>query len=95
MTDNTERTTNKSPFKQDDINRLKQLMIEGAQVLQEVDSLKTGLTETVKAIAEEIDVKPAQLNKAIRIYFKASMNEEREKLDEIEDILAAVGANFK
>ena len=89
------RTTNRTTFKQEDINRLKQLMVEGSQVLQEVEALKEGLSETVKAIAGEIGVKPSQLNKAIRIYFKSSINDERDKLDEIEDILAAVGVNFK
>lgn len=82
---------NKKMFKQEDIARLKQLINEGGQVLGEIDDLKAGLSETVKAIAEEIDVKPAQLNKAIRIAHKASLGEEREKLDEIEDILDAAG----
>ena len=50
-----------------------------------------GLSETVKAIAEEMEVKPTQLNKALRIAFKASISEEREAFDEIEDILAAAG----
>lgn len=93
MTDNNTPSSNRAQFKAEDIARLKQLMTEGSQVLQEVDALKTGLSETVKAIAEEIDVKPGQLNKAIRIYFKANLNEERDKLDEIEDILSAVGVN--
>lgn len=88
------REYNKKSFKQEDIIRLKQLINEGCQVNQEIDDLKAGLSETVKAIAEELELKPAQLNKAIRIAHKASMSEEREKLDEIEDILDAVGRNI-
>lgn len=95
MTNDSTPTANHTVFKQEDITRLKQLMTEGSQVLTEVDALKTGLSETVKAIAEEIGIKPAQLSKAIRIYYKSSLGEERDKLDEIEDILAAVGANFR
>ena len=33
--------------------RLKQLVNDGVQVLQECEDLKVGLSETVKAIAEE------------------------------------------
>lgn len=82
---------NRSVWSNDDIIRIKQLLTEGCDVLQEIDDLRTGLSETVKAIAEEIDVKPAQLNKALRIAHKASLNEERAALDEIEDILGAAG----
>lgn len=84
---------NRKSFKQEDILRLKQLVTEGCQVNQEIDDLKEGLKETVKAIAEEMEIKPSQLNKVIRIAYKASIAEEREALDEIEDILSAVGRN--
>lgn len=92
MSDNSTPTQyGRSAFRQEDVARLKQLIDEGCQVMGEMDDLKAGLSETVKAIAEELDLKPAQLNKAIRIAFKASLNEERAALDEIEDILDAVG----
>jgi len=82
---------NSKNFKQEDITRLKQLILEGCQTLQEVEDLNEGLNDTIKAIAEEIEVKPAQLKKAIRAAFKNSILEDREKLDEIEDILGAAG----
>jgi hypothetical protein len=87
----TDREYNSKSFKQEDIVRLKQLMTEGCQVMQEVDDLNEGLNDTIKAIAEEIEVKPAQLKKAIKIAYKNSMIEERDKLDEIDDILQAAG----
>ena len=71
--------------------RLKRLIQEGEQVLSEVDLLQTGLRETVKAIAEEMDLKPAVLNKAIKIAHKANFGEESDKFDQLETILAAVG----
>jgi len=82
---------NSKSFKQEDITRIKQLILEGGQTLQEIEDLNEGLNDTIKAIAEEIEVKPAQLKKAIRVAHKNSMMEEREKLDEIEDILGAAG----
>lgn len=86
-----ERQYNRKGFSGEDIIRIKQLISEGCQVNQEIEDLKEGLRETVKAIAEEIDVKPSQLNKAIRIAYKQNLHEEREALDEIEDILEAAG----
>ena len=78
-------------FNQEEIARLKKLVTEGDQVLHEVDALNTGLRETVKAIAEEMEIRPAILNKAIKVAHKANFGEESEKFDELETILAAVG----
>ena len=78
-------------FNQEEIARLKKLITEGDQVLYEVDALNTGLRETVKAIAEEMDIRPAILNKAIKVAHKANFGEESDKFDELETILAAVG----
>lgn len=66
-------------------------MQDGCNVMDEIEVLKGGLSDTVKAIAEELDIKPAQLNKAIKIAYKNSLDEEKGKLSEIEDILAAAG----
>ena len=45
-------------FNQEEVARLKKLIQEGDQVLYEVDALNTGLRETVKAIAEELEESP-------------------------------------
>jgi hypothetical protein len=71
--------------------RLKKLIDEGCQVTYEIETLKEGLRDTVKAIAEEMDLKPAVLNKAIRIAHKASFQDEYDKFDELETILETVG----
>ena len=78
-------------FNQDDIAKLKTLIQEGIQVSQEVETLNEGLKDTVKHIAEEMGIKPAVLNKAIKIAHKAKFGEERDKFDELETILEAVG----
>ncbi len=81
-------------FSETEINKLKQIVSEGVQVHSEVDTLKEGLSETVKAIAEELDIKPAVLNKAIRTAYKADLEDKREALGDLEDILVAVGRDF-
>lgn len=78
-------------FSSSDINKLKQLVSEGSQVLSEVETLKEGLRDTVKAIAEELDIKPSVLNKVIRIAHKAEQGKMREEHEELEAILAATG----
>lgn len=71
--------------------KLKQLIDEGCGVLQEVDDLKEGLRDTVKAIAEELDCKPSVLNKAISIAHKAKLTEARQDFEDVETILETVG----
>ena len=60
-------------FNPSEIAKLKQLMNEGIQVTGEVEALREGLKDTVKAISEEMDMKPATLNKAIRIAYTVSL----------------------
>tara|TARA_Y100000992_G_C21190031_1_gene455128 strand:- start:448 stop:711 length:264 start_codon:yes stop_codon:yes gene_type:complete len=78
-------------FNQEEIARLKKLVTEGDTVLHEVDALNTGLRETVKAIAEEMDLKPSVLMKAVKIAHKAKFQEEYDKFDELETILESIG----
>ena len=71
--------------------KLKQLVDEGCSVLQEVDDLKGGLRDTVKAIAEELEIKPAALNKAISLAHKARLQEAKQDFDDVETVLVTVG----
>lgn len=75
----------------ENVARLKQIIADGVQVLQECEDLKQGLSDTVKAIAEELEVKPAQLNRLIKICQKGSMNDHREAMEEIEELYKAGG----
>jgi hypothetical protein len=75
----------------ENVARLKQLVADGVQVMQEIEDLKEGLKDTVSAIAEELEVKPAQLNKLIKIVQKGTMNDQREAFDELEDLYKAGG----
>ena len=84
-------TPNVKHYTSEDVTRLKQLVKEGTEVLQEVDDLQSGLRATVKAVAEELDLKPSQLTKVIKIAHKNNLHEEREAFEEIEDILETIG----
>jgi len=71
--------------------KLGQLITEGMQVMHEVEALNEGLSDTVKAIAEELDIKPGVLKKAIRVAHKADFGRNRDDFDQLETILETVG----
>lgn len=71
--------------------KLTQLINEGMQVMMEVETLNEGLNDTIKAIAEELEIKPATLKKAIRIAHKAKLGETNKDHEELNTILETVG----
>ena len=71
--------------------KLTQLVNEGMAVMHEIDTLNGGLTDTIKAIAEELEVKPSVLKKAIRIAHKASLGQANKEHEELNTILETVG----
>ncbi len=73
-----------------EIVKLRQLLEEGVKVKQEIQILNEGLSETVKDIGKEMDIKPALLNRAIRVIMKSSIGDERKDLDTVEEILERV-----
>ena len=78
-------------FNQEAKTKLTQLINEGMSVLQEVETLNEGLNDTVKAIAEELEIKPSILKKAIRVAHKQRLNETNEDNEELNTILETVG----
>ena len=71
--------------------KLKRIIDEGSNVLQEVEVLNAGLKDTVKAVAEELEVKPALINKAIKIAHKGEWSKYSEAFDSLENLIIAVG----
>jgi len=71
--------------------KLTQIINEGMQVMMEIDTLQGGLTDTIKAVAEELEIKPGILKKAIRIAHKAQFGQEKQDHDLLETILETVG----
>lgn len=73
--------------------RIKDFITQGIHIKQEVKDLNDALKDLAKTIGEEIDVKPAVLNKALGIAFKGAekAEDEREAMDDIEAILAVAG----
>jgi len=71
--------------------KLTQVINEGMQVMMEIETLTGGLNDTVKAIAEEMDIKPNILKKAIKLAHKSEFGREQQDHELLETILTTVG----
>ena len=71
--------------------KLERLVREGVTVLQEVEDLNQGLKETVKAVAEELDIKPALINKAIKIAKNRDWDSHADAHEDLETLVATLG----
>ena len=78
-------------FNGDQKIKLTQIVNEGMQVMVEIETLQGGLTDTIKAVAEELDIKPAILKKAISLAHKASFGQAKQDYEIVETILETVG----
>ena len=78
-------------FNDEEKQKLIQIISQGSQVLGEVDDLRSGLRDTVKSIAEELELKPALINKAISITHKGNYQNLSDDMDTLDSILTAAG----
>jgi hypothetical protein len=78
-------------FNPDQKKKLEQLFKEGIIVMSEVEVLNEGLADTIKAIAEEFEIKPTVLKKAVRVAYKVNFQQAQDDYDVLETILETVG----
>jgi|TARA_B100002019_G_scaffold290815_1_gene309362 hypothetical protein len=71
--------------------KLERLVNEGVTVLSEVEDLQAGLKDTVKAVAEELDMKPALINKAIKIAKNMDWNKHQDDFEDLETLIVTLG----
>tara|TARA_Y100000114_G_scaffold156753_1_gene185108 strand:+ start:1438 stop:1689 length:252 start_codon:yes stop_codon:yes gene_type:complete len=72
----------------DEQAKVKHVIESGIKVKQEVKDLSEGLRDTVKAVAEELEIKPSLLTKAISVAFRESLDAEKQDIEELEELLA-------
>lgn len=89
MSDNQEHDT--TVFTNDQKIKLTQLINEGMQVMNEVETLNSGLSDTIKAVAEEMNIKSSVLKKAIRTAHKMEFGKTQKEQELLENILVTVG----
>jgi hypothetical protein len=78
-------------FNGDQKIKLITIINEGMAVMHEIETLQGGLNDTIKAVAEELEVKPAILKKAIKLAHKAEFGKEKQDHETLETILETVG----
>ena len=78
-------------FNAEQTRKLNQVINEGMTVMHEIETLTGGLNDTVKAIAEELEIKPSVLKKAIRLAHKSEFGREQQDHELLEQILTTVG----
>lgn len=71
--------------------KLTQIINEGMGVMQEIEDLSAGLNDTIKAVAEEMEIKPSILKKAIKIAHKSALGDTNADHEELNIILETVG----
>lgn len=71
--------------------KLEKLVREGVTVLQEVEDLQQGLKDTVKHVAEEMDIKPALINKAIKVAKNRDWDNHNSDFEDLEAIVTLLG----
>ena len=77
--------------------RIQNLINSGIDTMREIATLKEGLKDTVSAVGEEMDLKPAELNRAIKMAYKSAaknqnaVEDAQEELDVVETLLKAAG----
>lgn len=86
-------------FNPDEIDRIKNIVEEGVNTKGKIKDLQESLNDTVKMICQDLNdgiknkeqkVKPSMIKKMINIKFKDSLEEEKDKLKEVETILDLV-----
>ena len=71
--------------------KLKNVIEQGIIVLQDVQDMREGLKDTVDKVAEELEIKPAIVNRAIRVAFKRNLSDQKNEMSDVEDVLVTAG----
>lgn len=78
-------------FTSEEKSKLEHLFRDGIVTMREVDDLNESLNDTIKHIAEELQVKPAILKRALKTAYKDNFRDHSDDYDMLETILATVG----
>ncbi len=78
-------------FTSEEKAKLAQIISEGISTFEEIEILQGGLNDTIKSVAESMEIKPAILKKAIKTAQKATNTQLNEDHELLQDILQTVG----
>jgi|TARA_X000000950_G_scaffold26108_1_gene28118 hypothetical protein len=73
------------------IAKLKNTIQEGCNIKQQSQDLNEAMTDLVKTVGKDMDIKPSVLKKAISVAFKNNWHDTVAEQDDLESILIATG----
>ena len=79
------------PLGPSEVTRLKEIIDDGIQTLSEIETLKAGISDTIKAVAEELQIPAKLLKKVINSAHKGNYAELESELSDVETLLQAAG----
>ena len=74
-----------------EIQRLKDVLEDGVRTLVEIESLKLGMSDTITAVAEELQLPAKLLRKVISSAHKGNLQEMETELSDVEQLLKLAG----
>ena len=79
----------------DEQTKIKQTIEAGVQVMREIETLREDKKTYVDSLAEELDVKPSTISKAISLAFKNekedAVSQAQQEMTDVEILLQAAG----
>lgn len=75
--------------------KLERLVREGVSVMQEIEDLQSGLKDTIKSVAEELNIKSSLINKAIKVAKNNNWQQHQDEFEDLETLVATIGADSK
>jgi transposase-like protein len=78
-------------FSGDQKIKITQIINDGMATLTEIETLNGGLNDTIKAVAEELGIKPSILKKAVKIAHKAGLTQQNNDHETLNTILEVAG----
>lgn len=76
-------------FTSEEAAKLQRILEEGADIKRDVESLNESLKDTVKAIADELDIPAKEINKAIMCVHKGNFDDHKDSFGMLESIMAS------
>lgn len=74
-------------FTNEEQQEIRKTITEAIRIQQEIDDLKGGLRDAVKAKAEMLCISPKLLNSAIKAKYKENLQDAKDHVDDVEELL--------
>ncbi|AUS03044.1 coil containing protein [Vibrio phage 2.275.O._10N.286.54.E11] len=78
-------------FKPEEVSKLKTILDTCRVSLQHIKDIQEQMKDDIREVAEELDIKPSEINQAAKALFKEDIAAKREKHEAVEELLEIAG----